>query len=133
MEMLAQLDQAIKAVCPIDGISLGETVRIDFRDEATAEQRAAAQAVVDAWDWNAPEPVELYPYELLGLLRPEQIVAMQLSVEPYVVILRSKLQTIVSKMPMQGAEMQQALQVLVAFGIITEIESQKLTQGESLQ
>jgi len=131
--MLAQLDQAIKAVCPIDGISLGETVRIDFRDEATAEQRAAAQAVVDAWDWNAPEPVELYPYELLGLLRPEQIVAMQLSVEPYVVILRSKLQTIVSKMPMQGAEMQQALQVLVAFGIITEIESQKLTQGESLQ
>lgn len=49
---LARLDQAIKAVCPIDGISVSDGIvqRIDFRKEATAEQRAAAQAVVDSFD-----------------------------------------------------------------------------------
>lgn len=133
MGMLDRLDAAIKAVCPIDGVSLGEELRIDFRAEATPEQRAAAQAIVDAWDWEAPEPVELYPYELLALLQPEQIVAMQLSVSPGVIILRSKLQTIVSKMPMDSPDMQQAMQILVGAGIITEIESKKLTRGESLQ
>lgn len=137
MGMLDRLDQAIKAVCPIDGISVSETdegrrVRIDFQPEATSGRRNAAQAIVDAWDWNAPAPVELYPYELLELLRPQQIVAMQLSVEAPVVILRSKLQTIVSKMPMGGSEMQQALQIMVGYAIITETESQKLVLGQSL-
>lgn len=43
----------IAAVCPIDGISGGEgNVRIDFRPEATPEERLAAQAVVDAFDWS---------------------------------------------------------------------------------
>lgn len=40
-----ELDQAIKQVCPIDGIS--SDGRIDFTDDATAEQRAAAQSLMD--------------------------------------------------------------------------------------
>lgn len=52
-----QLDAAIRAVCPIIGVSVGKdgvpsTVRIDFAPEATVPQRAAAQAVVDAFDWS---------------------------------------------------------------------------------
>lgn len=45
------LDQAIKAVCPIDGVcvALG---RIDYRPEATAAQRAAAAAVLAGWDFS---------------------------------------------------------------------------------
>lgn len=51
----AQFTAAVAAVCPIHGVSVGRsndkaTWRIDFKDEATAEQRAAAQAVIDAFD-----------------------------------------------------------------------------------
>ena len=56
----AKLDQAIKAVCPIDGVSIGRkddklTWRIDFKPEATAQQLTNAQAVVDAFDVAAAE------------------------------------------------------------------------------
>lgn len=40
------LDNAIKAVCPIDGIS--STGRIDFKPEATEAQRAAARDLMEA-------------------------------------------------------------------------------------
>jgi hypothetical protein len=53
------LDAAIKAVCPIDGVALLDKksmkVRIDFAKEATLDQRAAAQSVIDNFDWTAPE------------------------------------------------------------------------------
>ena len=57
MSAIAKLDAAIKAVCPIDGISIGKpndktTWLIQFRPEATAPQRAAAQSVVDAFVWD---------------------------------------------------------------------------------
>lgn len=46
---IEKLDAAIRAVCPIHGVS-SERV-ISFRDEATPEQRAAAQAIADGWDF----------------------------------------------------------------------------------
>lgn len=57
---IVELDQAIKAVCPATGVSVGTlsdktTWRIDFQPEATEPQRAAAQAVVAA----APIPLDL--------------------------------------------------------------------------
>lgn len=53
------LDDLLRAVCPIDGVSMGEaankaTWRIDFKPEATPQQIAAAQAVVAAFDAAAP-------------------------------------------------------------------------------
>lgn len=59
--MIAQkLDAAIKVVCPIFGVSIGRpddksTWRIDFEAQATSQQRSAAQAVLAAFDPNAPE------------------------------------------------------------------------------
>lgn len=50
-----RLDAMIRAVCPISGVSVNTTplmVRINFAPEATQPQRAAAQAVVDAFDWS---------------------------------------------------------------------------------
>ena len=49
------LHTKISAVAPIDGIAVGETTkkptwRIDFKPEATTQQRADAQAVVAAFD-----------------------------------------------------------------------------------
>lgn len=54
MRITEKLDAAIKAVCPIHGVSIGrkddkQTWRIDFKDEATAPQRAAAQQVLDTF------------------------------------------------------------------------------------
>lgn len=57
--MIAQnLDLAIRAVCPILGVSIGraddkQTWRIDYDPVATTLQRAAAQAVVDGFDAQA--------------------------------------------------------------------------------
>lgn len=55
--MTERLTAAVSVVCPIHGVSVrtpgdSSTVRIDFRYEATPEQRAAAQAVVDGFDWS---------------------------------------------------------------------------------
>lgn len=56
--MIFSLDKAIRAVCPMHGVSIGRqydktTWRIDFTSEATPEQCAEAQAVVDAFDVDA--------------------------------------------------------------------------------
>ena len=48
--MLTRLDAAIRAVCPIHGVAAGDPPRIDYRDEATAEQRAAAREVLRTFD-----------------------------------------------------------------------------------
>lgn len=60
---LAYLTAQIQAVCPIDGVSIGRpdtkaTWRIDFRPEATAQQRLDAQAVLDAYTPDSPEEVD---------------------------------------------------------------------------
>lgn len=52
-----RLDALVRAAAPIHGVGVGtlgdsSTVRIDFRPDATPEQRAAAQAVVDSFDWS---------------------------------------------------------------------------------
>lgn len=50
--MLARLTETIAAVCPIHGVSGTTNTRIDYRDEATTEQRTAAQAALAAFDWS---------------------------------------------------------------------------------
>ena len=49
--MLEQMHQAVSNVCPIDGLSqrLTGEIEIQFKDEATPEQRQAAQHIVDNW------------------------------------------------------------------------------------
>lgn len=50
------LNDAVSAVCPIDGLAIlsesPPTVRIDARPEATAQQINAANDLADAWDWS---------------------------------------------------------------------------------
>lgn len=59
-----KLDAAIRAVCPIHGISIGRkddktTWRIDFTSEATEEQKAAARAVLASFDPNPSRKDEI--------------------------------------------------------------------------
>lgn len=49
---LWELDQTLKAVCPIDGVRHDKT--IFFRPEATPEQRALAQTIADTADLSTP-------------------------------------------------------------------------------
>jgi hypothetical protein len=55
--MLERIYQSVSAVCPIIGLSVGtpgesSSVRIDFHDDSTVEQRAAAQTIVDSFVWS---------------------------------------------------------------------------------
>jgi hypothetical protein len=55
--MIDRLDETISAVCPISGVSVGTlgdsaSVRIDFKDSATQQQRTAARDALAAFDWS---------------------------------------------------------------------------------
>lgn len=57
MEIQTALDQEIKLVCPINGISFGKlddkkTWRIDYAKEATEEQKAEANKVLENFVWD---------------------------------------------------------------------------------
>ncbi|HEY3527387.1 MAG TPA: hypothetical protein VGK47_14415 [Nitrososphaeraceae archaeon] len=57
------IDQLIKDVCPIHGISFGilddkNTWRIDFKDQATPAQRAVAQNLLINFDPVSPGTIE---------------------------------------------------------------------------
>lgn len=57
--MISNLHNAIAAVCPIHGVSIGSesepsTWAIDFRDDASPAQRAAAAQVLAAFDPTTP-------------------------------------------------------------------------------
>jgi hypothetical protein len=60
LDTAKRLHQQISTVAPIFGVSLPDasdpaTWRIDFKPEATPEQQAAAQAVIDGWDFATAE------------------------------------------------------------------------------
>lgn len=54
---LIELHNKIEAVCPIFGINTNKVIA--FKDEATSDQRAAAQAIANANDFNALSSDEL--------------------------------------------------------------------------
>jgi len=52
-----RLDEAVAAVCPVRGVDVGTdgdsgSVVVRYAADATDEQKAAAQAVVDGFDWS---------------------------------------------------------------------------------
>jgi len=64
MELATALAERIKDVCPVEGVSIGRrddkaTWRIDFRADATDEQKGAAVAVVSAFNPSAPSPAQI--------------------------------------------------------------------------
>jgi len=70
--MIRKLDEAIKAVAPVYGVSVGRkddkaTWRVDFKDEATQAEKDAAQVVIDGFDVDAdfsPTKDEIYDQTL---------------------------------------------------------------------
>ena len=76
MSALTKLDAAIAAVCPILGVSVGRwndkaSWRINFKPEATVQQRADAQTVLLAFDVaaaNLPPTADELEAEVQALL-----------------------------------------------------------------
>lgn len=73
----AQVDEALRAVCPVDAVSFGKindkaTWVLQFAPTATDPQKAAAQAVIDAFDVGAaglpptPDQIESQVQALLN-------------------------------------------------------------------
>ena len=78
----AKLDNAIKIVCPIHGVSIGRrddkaTWRINFKDEATEQQRLAARAVLDAFDANQPDNPPTDILDVILALSPARLALLR--------------------------------------------------------
>ena len=82
--IISELNDKIALVCPIDGIS--SDGRIDFKPEATEEQKVAAQAVMDAnlpflSNTPTPQPITLTARQFFiqlansGYVTPQEAVA----------------------------------------------------------
>ena len=91
--MIARLTESITDVCPIHGIQGGTqaTATIDFKPEATAEQRAAAEAALAAFDWSDAAQSTWERQK-----RRDAAVAMIRSKEPAMIVVRA-LATVVKR------------------------------------
>lgn len=58
---IQKIDAKIKAICPIHGVSFGDEYRIDFKEEATEEQRSAADVLLASL--TTPEALALEAQE----------------------------------------------------------------------
>ena len=98
--------------------------------DSVVEMTDAEKAIVDQ-----PLPrTELFPFELLSLLRAGQIIAVQTSYDPIIILLRSKLQTIVSPMPfVDGSEVYEAIEYLGVSmpDVFPASEIERILRGES--
>lgn len=65
---LAQLHDAVAAVCPIVGVRYGPPTTFDPAPEATPQQLLAAQAVIDGWDFSDAEAERRAARRLLEFL-----------------------------------------------------------------
>jgi hypothetical protein len=88
---LFKLHNAIKKVCPIHGVSIGKDVtdktkwQISFKDEATADQRTAAQGIIDAAELSIlDDPVTVSSYEFLNRFTQAERIAIRASTDVYV-------------------------------------------------
>lgn len=68
--MLSDLHNAVAKVCPIDGVRqlTDNSYEVMFREEATPEQRSAAQTIVDSWI-DPPERRLVWSLEFLDRFR----------------------------------------------------------------
>lgn len=81
---LVRLTEVLSTICPIDGVSGTVNTRIDYKAEATQEQKEAAQAALAAFDWS-DEAHNLWEKNK----RREAALALINSNEPAMVVVRA--------------------------------------------
>ncbi len=122
---LSKLDAQLKAVAPIHGVSIGKlddkaTWRVDFKPEATAEQRQAAQAVIDAADVETIflPPRVWTPFEFFSKFTAAEKKLLKASTDENIDDFRTNIALYQVVYP-DSPEMQAAMSYLVSLGIIT--------------
>lgn len=95
MGLAANLQNAIEAVCPTIGVSLGSkndksTWRIDFAESATAEQQQAAEHVVLQYEYAEDIPVAV-------TMRQARLALLQSGLLP-------NINDLIASMPGEGGE-----------------------------
>lgn len=76
--LVLRLTEAIAAVCPVDGVSIGRlddkaTWRIEFSPEANDAQKSAALEVLASFDGLAADPETVLPQDMMALLTPDDM------------------------------------------------------------
>jgi len=120
-----KLHNAIAEVCPINGISIGDatdktTWAFNAQESATAEQIAAAQAVIDNADLSILDEPETYtPYEFLQRFTLEEQTAIEASTDIGVKLFLRKLSSVSVVIP-DFQDTIDGMNYLVSKGLITE-------------
>lgn len=120
-----KLHNAIVAVCPINGISIGNasdktTWAFKATEAATTEQIAAAQAVIDAADLSIlDDPVTCSPYEFLQRFTQAERIAIEASTDVYVKDFSSLLKA-AQEIDFDDSNTHAGMAYLVSLGLLTE-------------
>jgi hypothetical protein len=99
--------------------------------EPLQAQVAALQAELDTFKNPPYNPRHLAPYVFLSLLKPEEIVALQTSPDPVVIVGRSKLQTIITYIDLDHPDTIGLAQYMESKGLIAEGRAAQILAGES--
>lgn len=105
MSFAQQLDAAIREVCPIVGVSIGDksdkaTWRIDFDDAASGAQKVAALDVVAAFDVNSrPTPQTISDRQFFQQLAVQGIITQDQALASNAAVIPPPLLKIIDGMP----------------------------------
>lgn len=109
---------AAAAVAERDSL-LAEKQTLTQQVATLTTEKAAVQAELDALkETLIPTPTRIWPRDFLQRFTTEEIVAIQLSTDPGVILARTHLQTAVGMIDMSLPETQQLVGLLVLAGII---------------
>lgn len=98
------------------------------RDARIIELEAQLDALL-----NPPEnPRHLAPYVFLSLLKPQEIVALQTSSDPIVIVGRSKLQTIITYIDLDNEETIGLARYMESIGLIESGRADQILSGTGL-
>lgn len=122
-DLLAQRDDLLAQVAALTA----------ERDEALGAN-APLQAEIDRLNalLNPPaNPRHLAPYVFLSLLKPEEIIALQTSVDPIVIVGRAKLQTIITYVDLDHPDTIGLAQYMESQGLFAPGRAAQILAGES--
>lgn len=123
--MSTKLHDAVAAVCPITGISIGnrsDRLTWTFRasEGATAEQIAAAQAIIDNADLSIlDDPITCSPYEFLQRFTQAERIIIESSSDVYVKDFSNFLK-VVHEVDFDDSNTLAGMAYLVSLGLLTE-------------
>lgn len=101
--------------------------------EQLEQQVTELQSEIDSLMNPPVNPRHVAPFVFLGLLKPEEIVAMQTSNDPIVIVGRSKLQTIITYIDLDHADTQGLVNYMESSRLIANGRAARILAGEPFE